>query len=688
MAKKQDFLLEIGTEELPPLALQNLRDAFVCGIKSGLEKAELTFDKIEGFITPRRLAVIVKNLIDSQPERLIERRGPAIDAAFKNGEPTPAALGFARSCGIAIDQIERHKNDKGEWLFYSRKKPGEKTSVLLPDIAREALKRLPVKKPMRWNEHTVLFVRPVHWVVMLFGKDTIDAKILEQKAGNRSFGHRFLCPKALQIDQPKSYLALLRKGYVIADFNERRESIREQVQKISGNKAEIDEVLLTEVAGLVEWPVALQGKFDEQFLEVPKEVLMTAMKIHQKYFPVVDKGRLLAKFIMVSNIDSKDPKRVIAGNERVICARLADAQFFYHQDLKHSLASRLDRLKDVVFQKKLGSLYDKAKRISQLSKILADLLGANLTIASRAAELAKADLMTEMIGEFPELQGIMGYYYALADKEDKKVAVVIKEHYLPRFAGDALPSNLESAAVAIADKLDTLMGIFGINQAPTGERDPFALRRAALGVLRICIEKQLPLDLKICLEYARELYAVSLPNDNSLDDTLNFMLDRLRAYYLDQKISADVFAAVMANKPTKPYDFDSRVKAVMHFKTLKEAESLTAANKRVNNILKQAGDGVSHQKINPSLLKEDAEKVLAAALEKKIKMVEPLLAAHNYTQSLTILADLKTPIDNFFDHVMVMADDEALRVNRLTLLHRLRTLFLQVADISLIQVKA
>lgn len=688
----KDFLVEIGTEELPPKSLQKLSEAFGENLKNELANKNLSFEAIKLYATPRRLAILVNNLPISQADYVLEKNGPLKKAAFdEQGKPTNAALGFAKSCGVDFDQIEIKASEKGESLYFAAKVKGEKTIDLLPNIVENAIKNLPIPKPMRWGNHSVEFVRPAHWVVMLFGTNTVNGTILGIKAGNQSYGHRFHHPEPILIKSPTDYAEQLRdEGHVIVDFHERKEKIREDVVKCAKNhgEAQIDEALLEEVTAINEWPVAILGNFDPQFLNVPHETLICAMQQHQRYFPVVDKNhQLLPHFVTVSNIQSKKMDVVIHGNERVLKARLSDAKFFYQSDIKHSLDTRVPQLQGVIFQIKLGSLHDKTERISQLANHIATRIQADNSAVNRAAFLCKADLLSEMVGEFPSLQGIMGYYYALQDKEDKNVALAIKEHYLPRFAGDKLPSDKIGCAVSIADKIDTLVGIFGIDQKPTGTKDPFALRRAAIGVLRIIIEKQLPIDLRDLISFSRKLYDNKISNPNTEEECLDFIMDRLRAWYVENGIGSDVFAAVHARYPTQPYDFDQRIKAVQHFQSLPEAQSLAAANKRVSNILKKSDDNNIENKVNNKLLIEQSEKALAKLLSEKHDEIEKLTTDAKYTDALSSLATLREPVDSFFDQVHVMTDDTQTRENRLILLSNLRNLFLQIADISLLQTK-
>ncbi len=690
MSAVRDLLFEIGCEELPAKSLQKLASHLAQNIQQQIQKADLTHGDVVWFATPRRLAVNVKNLAMMQKDRSVERKGPAISAAYSaDGKPTPAALGFAKSCGVDLKDLKTEKTDKGECLVFRQNVTGEPTAYLLPTLINKAIAELHIPRTMRWNNHSIKFLRPVYWAVLMLGDQLINAEILGQKTQSETFGHRFLHPAKLPLKQAADYENILLTGKVIADFNQRKENIRQQLLKTAQGKGEvvIDFDLLEEVTGLVEWPVALLGQFDKQFLEVPKEAIISALKNHQKCFSLVDKQeKLLPYFITIANIESKNPQQVIVGNERVIRARLSDAAFFYHNDRKHRLDSHLDTLKKMVFQTKLGTLFEKAQRLAKLTQTIVVLLNGKPKNAERAGWLAKCDLMTAMVGEFPELQGIMGRYYAQADDEPKEIAMAIEEQYLPRFAGDELPKTKLGQALAISDRLDTIVGIFGINQAPTGEKDPFGLRRAALGVLRIIIEDKLPLDLKKLLEDAVKNYQIQLPNENTVAETLAFMMERLRAWYAEQQITPDVFAAVIARNPTKPYDFHLRLQAVQHFIRLPEAAALIAANKRVGNILKKSDGISSHQQLNPSLLQETAERELAAALEQKDKIIEKLVSQGKYSEALTNLASLRQPIDHFFDKVMVNTEDERLRQNRLALVSHLHQLFIQIADISLLQI--
>ena len=685
----QNFLVEIGTEELPPKALKTLATSFTDNVEAELNQAGLSFDKIEWFAAPRRLAVKVLNLATQQPSKEIEKRGPAVSAAFDaEGKPTKAAEGWARGCGITVDQAERIATDKGEWLVHRAKIEGQPTKNLLNDIVANALAKLPIPKPMRWADKTVQFIRPVHTVTMLLGDELIEGKILGVASARTIRGHRFLGEKEFEIQHADQYPQLLReKGSVVADFNERKAEILAKSQAKAtalGGVADIEESLLEEVTSLVEYPNVLAAKFEERFLAVPAEALVYTMKGDQKYFPIYDKdGKLLPHFIFVSNINPEDPTAIIEGNEKVVRPRLTDAEFFFKTDLKQKLVDRLPRLETVLFQQQLGTLKDKTDRIEQLAGEIAKQIGADEAKAKRAGLLSKCDLMTNMVFEFTDTQGVMGMHYARHDGEDEEVAVALNEQYMPRFAGDELPKSLVASAVALADKFDTLTGIFGIGQAPKGSADPFALRRAALGALRIIVEKNLPLDLEDLVKKSAALFGDKLTNKNVVADVVDFMLGRFRAWYQDEGIAVDVIQAVLARRPTRPADFDARVRAVSHFRTLDSAEALAAANKRVANILAKADGEIGA--IDVALCVEPAEQVLAQSVLSLAKEVQPLIAQGEYTAVLDKLAGLRQPVDNFFDNVMVNAEDAKLRQNRLAILNTLQGLFLQVADISLLQ---
>ena len=685
----QNFLVEIGTEELPPKALKTLATSFADNVEAELNQAGLTFDKIEWFAAPRRLAVKVLNLATQQPSKEIEKRGPAVSAAFDaEGKPTKAAEGWARGCGITVEQAERIATDKGEWLVHRAKIEGQPTKNLLNDIVANALTKLPIPKPMRWADKTVQFIRPVHTVTMLLGDELIEGEILGVASARTIRGHRFLGEKEFEIQHADQYPQLLReKGSVVADFNERKAEILAKSQAKAtalGGVADIEESLLEEVTSLVEYPNVLAAKFEERFLSVPAEALVYTMKGDQKYFPIYDKdGKLLPHFIFVSNINPEDPTAIIEGNEKVVRPRLTDAEFFFKTDLKQKLVDRLPRLETVLFQQQLGTLKDKTDRIEQLAGEIAKQIGADEAKAKRAGLLSKCDLMTNMVFEFTDTQGVMGMHYARHDGEDEEVAVALNEQYMPRFAGDELPKSLVASAVALADKFDTLTGIFGIGQAPKGSADPFALRRAALGALRIIVEKNLPLDLEDLVKKSAALFGDKLTNQNVVADVVDFMLGRFRAWYQDEGIAVDVIQAVLARRPTRPADFDARVRAVSHFRTLDSAEALAAANKRVSNILAKVDAAIGE--INLTACVEPAEKALAEAVLALRTEVQPLIAQGDYTAVLDKLANLRAPVDSFFDNVMVNAEDSALRQNRLAILNTLQGLFLQVADISVLQ---
>ena len=687
---EKTFLVEIGTEELPPKALRSLAESFAANVTAELDAANLAHGEVKWFAAPRRLALKISNLAESQPDREVEKRGPAISAAFDaEGKPSKAAEGWARGCGITVDQAERLATDKGEWLLYRAHVKGESAQALLPAMIATALTKLPIPKLMRWGDNNTQFVRPVHTVTLLLGEEVIPATILGIASDRVIRGHRFMGEPEFTIDNADQYPEiLLERGKVIADYEQRKavikEGAEEAARKIGGN-ADLSESLLEEVTSLVEWPVVLTAKFEEKFLAVPAEALVHTMKGDQKYFPVyANDGKLLPNFIFVANIESKDPIQIISGNEKVVRPRLADAEFFFNSDRKKRLEDNLPRLETVLFQQQLGTLRDKTNRIEALSGWIAGQIGADVNHATRAGLLSKCDLMTNMVFEFTDTQGVMGMHYARHDGEAEDVAVALNEQYQPRFAGDALPSNLVACAVAIADKMDTLAGIFGIGQHPKGDKDPFALRRAALGVLRIIVEKNLPLDLQTLTEEAVRLYGDKLTNQKVTDEVIDFMLGRFRAWYQEEGHSVDTIQAVLARRPTKPADFDARMKAVSHFRTLESSSALAAANKRVSNILAKS-DETLNDHVHASVLKEAEEIRLATHLVVLRDKLEPFFAEGRYQEALEELANLREPVDAFFDKVMVNAEDKDLRINRLTLLSKLRELFLQVADISLLQ---
>lgn len=686
----QNFLAEIGTEELPPKALKKLATAFAENVQAELNQAGLSFDKVEWFAAPRRLAVKVLGLATSQPSKEVEKRGPAVSAAFDaEGKPTKAAEGWAKGCGITVEQAERIATDKGEWLVHRAVIEGQPTKNLLVGIISQALAKLPIPKTMRWGDKTEQFVRPVHTVTLLLGDELIEGEILGIASGTTIRGHRFLGEREFQISHADQYPALLKeKGSVVADFNERKALILAKAQEKAtalGGVADIEEDLLDEVTSLVEYPNVLAAKFEERFLAVPAEALVYTMKGDQKYFPIYDKeGKLLPHFIFVSNINPEDPSKIIEGNEKVVRPRLTDAEFFFKTDLKQRLEDQLPRLETVLFQQQLGTLRDKTARIEQLAGEIAKQIGADETKAKRAGLLSKCDLMTNMVFEFTDTQGVMGMHYARHDGEDEEVAVALNEQYMPRFAGDELPKSLVASSVALADKFDTLTGIFGIGQAPKGSADPFALRRAALGALRIIVEKNLPLDLSDLVATSAKLFGDKLTNSNVVEEVVDFMLGRFRAWYQDEGIAVDVIQAVLARRPTRPADFDARVRAVSHFRTLDSAEALAAANKRVSNILAKVEGEISSE-IDRTLLVEAEEKALAEQVITLQAELAPLFEKGEYQTALDRLAGLREVVDNFFDKVMVNAEDPKLRQNRQAILNNLRNLFLQVADISLLQ---
>ncbi|MFB9137408.1 glycine--tRNA ligase subunit beta [Vibrio olivae] len=687
MAK--EFLIELGTEELPPTQLRTLAQAFADNFASELKAADLEHEGIKWYAAPRRLALKVANLADGQADKIVEKRGPAIAVAFdEDGNPTKAAQGWARGNGITVEQADRLVTDKGEWLLFKQEVKGQDAKQVVVDLAAKALANLPIAKPMRWGDKETQFIRPVKTLTILFGDELIEGEILGVQSARTIRGHRFMGEQEFTIDSAQQYPEILeQRGKVMADYDKRKAIIIADAQKAAaavGGQADLEDDLVEEVASLVEWPVVLTAKFEEEFLKVPAEALVYTMKGDQKYFPVYDDNKkLLPNFIFVSNIESLEPRHVIEGNEKVVRPRLADAEFFFNTDRKRPLIDRLSELDNAIFQKQLGTIKDKTDRITELAGYIAEQIGADVDLSKRAGLLAKCDLMTSMVFEFTDTQGVMGMHYARHDGENEQVALALNEQYMPRFAGDDLPSDGVSTAVAMADKLDTIVGIFGIGQAPKGS-DPFALRRASLGVLRIIVEYGYNLDLTDLIAKAKSLFGDRLTNDKVESDVVEFMLGRFRAWYQDEGFSVDVIQAVLARHPTKPADFDQRVKAVSHFRELEAAESLAAANKRVGNILAKF-DGELSADIDLALLQEDAEKALAENVEVMTEALEPAFATGNYQQALSKLADLREPVDAFFDNVMVMADDEALKKNRLTLLNNLRNLFLQIADISLLQ---
>ena len=697
MLSHKDFLIEVGTEELPPLALPKLSAAFADELKVELEKFRLQGFEITQYAAPRRLALWVKNLATAQADQSVEKRGPAVANAFDaDGNPSKAAEGFARSNKVSVDQLERMQTDQGEYLVYRFSEKGQMTVNHLLPMVEAALSRLPIPKRMRWGSGDAEFVRPVHWILALFDGKPVAGEVMGLPASDLSYGHRFHAPAAIKISSAAEYATVLeQQAYVVADFEQRKNTIRAQIEALAtelNGKVDFaaDAELLDEVTALNEWPVALYGNFDEEFLSVPSEALVSSMKGHQKYFPVFSHdGQLTQNFITVSNIDSKDMAQVRDGNERVIRPRLADAKFFWEQDKKQSLETFNQRLQSLVYQKKLGTVADKVERVRQLALALADSIGANAQDVQRAAQLAKADLNTEMVGEFPKLQGTMGKYYALASEENETVAVAIEDHYKPRFSGDALPESAESQALALADRFDTLVGIFAAGEKPSGTKDPYGLRRAAIAILRIIIDKALPLDIEQCLQKAAATMPADLNAQEKVNDVFDYIMARLRAEYEqgdDQNtgFTPQQINAVLSTRPTKPLDFEQRLKAVAAFSQRPEADSLAAANKRIGNLLKKVDVDIQ-QSVDSKLFTEDSEVQLYQELEQILPQVDKHSAAADYQAVLSTLASLHEKVDAYFDNVMVMADDQAVRFNRLALLQQLRAAFLQVADISQLQ---
>ncbi|WAR44988.1 glycine--tRNA ligase subunit beta [Methylomonas rapida] len=682
-----DLLFELGGEELPPKSLKKLSQSLLDGMVAGLKEAGLNFSEAKAYASPRRLAVLIRNLDSQQADKVVEKRGPALLAAYgPDGSPSKAALGFAASCGASFDQLEKLETDKGAWLIFKQAVKGQATAELIPDIIRKSLAQLPIAKRMRWGAYEHEFVRPVHNAVLLFGNEVIEAEILGLKTGRHSFGHRMHAPNPIELSHPNDYVDQLLAAKVTVDFEQRMRQIETGAQQAAsqlGGIAHIDEDLLEEVAALNEWPVPVVGNFDARFLELPQEVLITTMQSNQKYFPVKNaQGGLLPHFITFANIESSNPASIRAGNERVVLPRLVDAEFFWKQDRKQSLADRVDSLKTIVFQKELGTLFDKTERVANLAGLIAEKLGADVALARRAALLAKTDLMTNMVGEFANLQGTMGRYYAAADGEDMAVAQAQEEQYFPKQSGGEIPQAPISVALALAEKIDTLAGIFSAGLIPTGDKDPYALRRATLGILRILIENGIALDVVELLDAALAQFSHAFDKAETRHKVIGFIFDRLKGYCLDQGFSSDEFEAVLAVNPIRPFDFWLRIKAVQGFRALPEAESLAAANKRIINILKKSEQSVSD---SIGTLVEVQEKNLLVAAEEAETVILPLLEEQNYPMALSRLAQLRETVDAFFDHVMVNTDDVALRNSRLALLAKLSSQFLKIADISKLQ---
>jgi glycyl-tRNA synthetase beta chain len=685
----KDFLVELGTEELPPKNLESLSQSFLKEITSGLKNQKIAFASAEVFATPRRLAVRIKAVEENTPVEDLVIWGPPAKIAFdEEGNATKAALAFANKNQIDPKDLKTENDGKVDKLVLKTQAGGEQSVLLFENIVQMALEKLPIAKRMRWGSKRREFVRPLHWLMMLFGDEIVGASVLGLQANRQTRGHRFHYDQTLDIQKASEYVDKLKNiAYVLADFDERKTLIRQQVEAEAekhGGQAVIDIDLLNEVTALVEWPVALTGRFDERFLEVPAEALISSMKEHQKYFHMVDKdGNLLPYFTTIANLESQDPQQVIDGNERVIRPRLADAAFFFEMDKKTSLEQKRGQLKTIVFQNQLGTVFEKTERVARLASGIAEVLNLPNERVSRAGQLCKSDLVSDMVQEFSDMQGIAGYHYALNDGEENDIALAMNEHYMPRYAGDQLPSSEVGSLVALADRLDTLIGIFGIGEQPTGSKDPFALRRASVGVLRILVEQQRSLDLRQLLQLAYQQYTSLPEGEKVIENVLAYMLERFRAWYEEQSIPAAVFQAVSAKQLSQPLDIDQRVQAVNHFRQLKEAEALAGANKRVSNMLSKVEVEVP-QTVTTDLLTADEEKALATAIEEKQKKVAPLFEARDYKTALAELASLQAVVDKFFDGVMVMTEDEALKNNRLALLQQLRSLFLEVADISLL----
>jgi glycyl-tRNA synthetase beta chain len=686
----RDLLIELGTEELPPRILPRLEQAFADGLRTALGATGLAFGDIESFATPRRLALRVLAVADVEPEREVVRRGPAVSAAFDStGAPTPAARGFAASCGVDVAALETIETERGFRLAHRAREPGRSATTLIPAVVGEAIAGLPIERRMRWGAGDVEFVRPVHWVVLLFGDSPLPSDILGLRAGRLTRGHRFHAPGVIELARPADYERRLEEGgYVIPAFEKRRDAIRAMVEggaRAIGGSALIDAELLDEVTSLVEWPQPVTGAFDERFLTLPREVLIATMQGHQRYFPVADStGALMPRFIAIANLESRNPDAVRAGNERVIRPRLSDAAFFWKQDLARPLADYVPGLESMIYERRLGSLLEKTRRVERLARIVAGQAGFDVDAAARAAHLSRGDLLTGMVGEFPELQGSMGRYYAAAAGEADEVATAIEEMYRPRHAGDALPATGAGTALAIADRLDSLVGIFGIGERPTGEGDPYALRRAALGALRILIDGRLDIDLEALLSRAADNYAGAIDGPRAATEVFEFMLERLRSLYVENGTAADVFDAVVATRPSRPYDFDARIRAVEAFRRLPAAQSLASANKRIGNILRKA-PRPPRPGVERDLLTEPAELTLATALAEASEAIEPMIRGGNYEHALARLAELREHVDRFFDEVLVMCDDAAIRDNRLALLAGMHRQFMRIADVSKLQ---
>ncbi len=687
-----DFIFELGCEELPSASVWPLANDFTNHLLAVLDKAQLRYGEVKRFATPRRLAVVICDLQVEQASQTITRKGPAAVAAFDSeGKATPALAGFAKSCGVPVESLMRIQTEKGDWMVYETQNAGSHTKDLMPDLVAQSLAALPIAKPMRWGNGDEEFARPVHWAVMLYGDEVIDTEVLGVKTGRNSRGHRFHSPAEISITSPLTYETQLQDCFVVADFSVRRKEIQKQVLQLAEPLQAtviMPEELIDEVTSIVEWPQALIANFEKEFLDVPSEALIASMQSHQKCFALKDKeGNLLPHFITVANIASTHPQQVITGNEKVMRARLSDAAFFFRQDKKHSLSEHIPATEQVVFQTKLGSLQDKALRVKALMHYLSKVLNLSPQHAERAAVLSKCDLMTGMVGEFPELQGLMGYYYALNDNENIDVALALNEQYMPRFAADSLPETDLGIALSLADRIDTLVGIFAIGQKPSGVKDPFKLRRHALAVVRLLIATSVPLNLTALIEEAVAHYENKVSVDVAMITELKvFILERLQSYYQSNGLSADLVQAVRARQDEWLFDLDLRLKALKSFVSMPEAASLSAACKRVNNILAHTQQSGQLAMVNESLLEDGAEKSLYTHINRISQSIERLYQDANYGLLLKQLASLKEPVDSFFDSVMVMVDDEIIKNNRLALLSRLQNLLQGVADISILQI--
>ncbi|MBT7410392.1 MAG: glycine--tRNA ligase subunit beta [Methylococcales bacterium] len=690
MTTKQDFLIEIGTEELPPKSLEKLSQAFGKKILELLDKNQLNYTTSKNYASPRRLAVVISDLDIQQQDQQIERKGPSVKAGFdKDGQPTKAALGFAKSCGVEISDLIKVETKKGEWLIFKTTQKGQKCNEILPELIKQSLQSLPIAKRMRWGSLTDEFVRPIHWITAIHGNEVLNFNLYNLQSSNITQGHRFHHPENIVINKANDYETVLKtKGFVIADLETRKNDIKNQVEALAksvNGKAILDENLLQEVTGLVEWPIAILGEFDTEFLQVPKEVLISSMQSHQKYFAVVNKdNNIMPYFITIANIDSKDHNVIKEGNEKVIRPRLADAVFFWERDKKIKLSERVDQLKNVIFQKQLGSIYDKSCRIKTLSFAMADILDCNKEDVERAAMLCKTDLMTEMVGEFPDLQGIMGQYYAHCNDEKQSVSIAMNEQYQPRFSGDILPESSIGQIISIADKVDTIAGIFSTGKKPTGDKDPFGLRRASIGVIRILIEKKLDINIDELIKHSCKNFDNLSENKTLETEVYNYISDRLTGYFLDCGFSIDVIDAVISSrKLTILDDTHNRLIAVRDFIKQAESVSLISANKRIRNILKKS-DAVEST-IDEKLLQDTHEINLVKKLNEITTLVNNCTINLEYNKSLTILSELKITADDFFNNVMVMADDEKIKFNRLAILNNIQNLFLQIADLSKLQ---